>query len=197
MSRSPSIAELTRRLNAAKARDTALKARQQANTGQNLGKGQARPSETVKYKSIFTSQDFTLNTPKAGITFFAGNLNNLAALGLAAADASPRIARGFRPAKIKATIGREDNKGHPTESKLVKGHHYLKYSVDAGQNGVRSSYSAPISGDSTAALKSRFTAIANSKKDNVKEYGRIWFEPERPVFSVDGVVDGGVAGAGG
>ena len=89
MSRVPSIAELTRRLNAAKARDAALKTRQQSNTGQNVGKGQPRPSESVKYKSIFTDQDFLVTAPSAGIRFFGG----LAALGLAAPDASPGIPR--------------------------------------------------------------------------------------------------------
>lgn len=177
----PSVAELTRRLNAAKAREAALKARQQANTGENVGKGQPRPSESVKYKSIFTAQDFLILAPSAGIQFFGG----LAALGLAAPDASPGIPRGFQPAKIKATIGRTDNKGVPKTATLSQ-RQYMKYTVDATAAGTRGSYSAPVSADTVASLKTKVQAVMTAKKDDVKEYGRIWFEPERPIFTTSG-----------
>jgi len=183
MSRVPSIAELTRRLNAAKARDAALKTRQQSNTGQNVGKGQPRPSESVKYKSIFTDQDFLVTAPSAGIRFFGG----LAALGLAAPDASPGIPRGFKTAKIKATIGRDDNKG-VAKTATLSNRNYLKYTVDANAAGTRGSYSAPVSADTVANLKSKVQAVMVAKKDDVKEYGRIWFEPERPIFVTSGDV---------
>lgn len=181
MARIPSVSELTRRLNDAKAREAALKQRQNNNNGQNIGKGQPRPSESVKYKSIFTAEDLIIIAPSASIQFFGG----LAALGLAAPDTSPRMPRGFKPAKIVATVGRGTNKGEIKTADLSK-RKYMKYSVDGGSTGSRSSYSAPISGDTPAALKTKFQAIAIAKKDDVKEYGRIWFEPERPVYNVSG-----------
>ena len=183
MARIPSVASLQRRTNELKAREAALKARQQA--APKVGTGQARPTQTAKYKSIFTTEDFTVNAPNAGITFFGG----LGALGLAAPDTSQKLPRGFKTAKVTAVRGR--SKGAEKTSSL-SGRKYLKYSIDA-DGGAQSTFSAPISADTVAALKTRFQSIITAKKDDIGEYGRISFEPERPIFSASGVS----AGAGG
>ena len=65
---------------------------------------------------------------------------------------------------------------------------YIKYTVDANAAGTRGSYSAPVSADTVANLKSKVQAVMVAKKDDVKEYGRIWFEPERPIFVTSGDV---------
>lgn len=178
MARIPSVAELTRLLNEAKARETALEARQALPP--KVGTGQRRPTDSVKYSTIFSAEDLIINAPSNGIAFFGG----LAALGLAAPDASPRAPRGFRPAKVMATRGKATPS---TETSALSGRRYLKYSIEA-TGDTQSSFSAPVSAETVAALKTKVETLINSKKDDVGEYGRIWFEPERPVFSASGSV---------
>lgn len=183
MARIPSVASLTKRLAEKKLYDTNLKIRQaQSLTDQNsrVGKGQKNPTDPFKYKSIFTSQDMILNASRAAVAFFG----DMAALGLAAPDASPRLARGFKPAKVRATIGREGG-GVEKTADLSK-RRYLKYSIDAITESARGTYTAPISGDSVATLKTKYQAIVTAKKVVLKEYGRISFIPEVPLFSSTG-----------
>ena len=190
MGRIPSQASLTRRAAKLKARDAALKTRQAA--APKVGTGQARPSQTVKYVSLFTGESFLVQAPNAGVKFFGG----IAELGLAAADASPRLPRGFRTAKMKAVKG----KAKPTEvtSKLSE-QPYLKYSIEA-TGDTQSSFSAPVSAATSAAIKTKVQTIFTAVKAEVGGYGRIWFEPERPLFSEtgggNGAAGGGAAGGG-
>jgi hypothetical protein len=176
MARIPSTFRLQQRLNELKLREANLKTR--AAQERKVGTGQPRPTITLKYKSIFTEEDFLVNAPRAGVTYFGQ-----AALGLANPDASPRLPRGFKTAKLIATRGRLTPKTVTSELSRRK---YLKYTVD-GDGNDRVSYSAPISANSVTALKTQVATIMNAKKDDVGEYGRIWFEPERPVYSTTGV----------
>lgn len=175
----PSVAALQRRLNDAKAREAALKIRQ--TTAQpKVGQGQPNPTDPVKYSAIFVEGNYIVNASRAAVAFFGGG----AALGLAAPDASPRISRGFAPAKIRATRGRAS--GVKKTADLSK-RDYLKYSIDA-TGDTRATFTAPISADTVATLRTRFQTVSNSKKDDIGEYGRIAFIPEKPVFSTSGVV---------
>ena len=180
MARIPTVAALTRRMNYLKQRDANLKARQQAEP--KVGSGQANPMETVKYNSIFTKQAFTLNAPSAGINFFG----DLGALGLAAPDDSPRLPRGFKYAKIRATRGREN--GTRKVADLSK-RPYLKYTVD-GDGGTRVSFTAPVSAATAEALSAKVRTLMLAKTNDVGEYGRIWFEPERPIINMSGDTGG-------
>lgn len=185
MARIPSVAQLTRRLNDLKQRDAALKIRQQQ--APKVGSGQPRPTQTVKYGSIFTGDSLLLNAPRAGINFFGGS----AALGLAAPDDSFKAPKGFAPAKIKAVKGRASGKEKTADLSKRK---YLKYSIDA-DGETQASFTAPISADTVATLKTRYQTIARAKADDIGEYGRISFEPERPVYSISGVAAGAAAPA--
>jgi hypothetical protein len=178
MARIPTVAELTRRLNTLKTREANLKARQAANTGQRVGLGQKRPTESVRYGSPFTGKNYTVNAGKAAITFFGG----LTGLGLAAPAGDDRLPRGFKVAQIKAT------RGKATATKVtaeLSQRSYLRYSIEAGTD-TQGTYTSPISGATLDSLKTKFTAIANAKKDEIGEYGRLELIPERPVFSIGG-----------
>lgn len=182
MARIPSVASLTKRLADAKLRETNLKARQTAsltNEASRVGKGQKNPTDPYKYESLFLDGFMTVNASRASVAFFGQ-----AALSLAAFDDSPRTPRGFQPSKVKATLGRSDG-GLATTAELSK-RRYLKYSVNATGESTRGSYTAPISADTVTSLKTKFQAIVTAKKDDVKEYGRIWFVPEEPFFAATG-----------
>lgn len=177
MARIPSVAALQRRLNEAKTREAALKARQ-ATAEPKVGSGQRNPTDPLKYESIFTASAFNVNASRSSVAFFGG----IAALGLAAADDSPKLPRGFHPSKIRATRGRAQ--GVRKVAELSK-RPYLKYSVDA-DNDTRGTYTAPISSNTAAGLQLLYRNILTAKKDDVGEYGRIAFIPERPLFSSSG-----------
>lgn len=171
----PSIAALERQLTYAKQREQRLTARQQQ--APKVGSRGRQPRESVKYSSIFETGDYVISAPRVGIVFFGG----LAALGLAEPDDSSRAARGFKPAKILAVRAKAD----PTRKVALSGRPYLKYTVDDTASG-QTSYSAPISADSVGTLKTRVQAVIRDKTPDVGEYGRIYFEPERPIYSVSG-----------
>lgn len=175
MSSIPSIAALERQLTYAKQRQQRLTARQQQ--APKVGTRGRQPRESVKYSSIFEAGDYVISAPRVGIAFFGG----LAALGLAEPDDSSRAPRGFKPAKILAVRSKSD----PARKVAFSGRPYLKYTPDDTKAG-QISYSAPISADGAATLKTRIQAIMRAKTDDVGEYGRIYFEPERPVYSVSG-----------
>jgi hypothetical protein len=185
MSRIPSVAELTRRLNALKTREANLKARQAANTGQKVGMGQKRPTESVQYGSPFTLNTYTVNGGKAAIAFFGG----LAALGLGAPAGDDPLPRGFKMGQIKATRGKAA--GVKVTAELSQ-RAYMRYSVEAGTD-TQGTFTAPMTGGTLAAIKTRFTTLAAAKKDDVGEYGRLEYIPERPVFNIGG--DAGAAPA--
>lgn len=179
MARIPSVASLQRRLNEAKARETALKARQ-ATAVPKVGSGQSNPTDTYKYESIYVDNSFLLKVSRPALAFLGG----IAALGLVAPDDSPTLPRGFKPAKIRATRGRATGAEKTAE---LSGRKYLKYSIDA-TGETRATYTAPISANTAATLQTLYRAIANAKKDDVGEYGRIQFIPEQPLFSTSGSV---------
>nr|WP_290226313.1 hypothetical protein [Trichocoleus desertorum] len=183
MSRIPTVAELTRRLNALKTREANLKARQAANTGQRVGMGQKRPTESAAYGSPFTLNTYTVNAGKAAVTFFGG----LAALGLTAPAGDDPLPRGFKVGQVKAT------RGKATATKVtaeLSQRSYLRYSIEAGTD-TQGTFTAPLTGGTLALIKTKFTAIAAAKKDDIGEYGRIDYVPEQPVFSIGG--DAGAA----
>lgn len=175
MSSIPSIAALERQLTYAKQRQQRLTARQQQ--APKVGSRGRQPRESVKYSSIFETGDYVVTAPRVGIVFFGGK----AALGLADADNSSHPPRGFKPAKIIAVRAKSD----PTRKVAFSGRPYLKYTPDDTKSG-QTSYSAPISADSTGTLKTRIQAVIRDKTNDVGEYGRIYFEPERPIYSVSG-----------
>lgn len=176
MGRIPTIAQLERQLQYAKTREQRLDARQK--NPPRVGTQGRRPTESVKYSSIYMDSDFVINAPRAGIQFFGG----IAALGLAQPDGSPRLPAGAKPAKIIAVRGRSAPK---IETATLSGRRYLKYSID-GNDSSQSTFSAPVSADSVAALKTRIQTLMRDKTDDVGEYGRISFEPERPIYSTSG-----------
>lgn len=171
----PSIASLERQLQYAKQRKARLDARQKQ--APKVGSRGRQPRESVKYSSIFDTTDFIVLAPRTGIAFFGG----LAALGLAQPDASPAAPRGFKPAKLHATRG----KSNPSPKTALSGRRYLKYTVDT-TGDAQSSFSAPVSADTVTALKTRVQTIIRDKTNDIGEYGRIYFEPERPIYTASG-----------
>lgn len=138
---------------------------------------QRRPKSTVKYGSTSkASTDFSIETPKAGITFFGG----LAALGLAGAGADPSAPRGFHPNRIYAMIA--DSSPQVVRAK-ASNRAYTRYAKGSRGSSVQSTFSAAISDTTTptmSSVRAKFVTVADSKKDEVGgSYGRIWFEPER------------------
>ena len=182
MGRLKTVAQLQRQLRYAEARKEALEARQQQEP--KLGTGQKNPRSTVGYVSVYTGQLLLLQAPTAGIEFFGGE----AALGLAhgaeLAEGS-HMPKGFKYARVKATVGRTE--GVERRSELSK-RPYLAYGVDA-KGGARNSYSAPVSGRGSqgevdiSQLMDRVDAIFQAKAGAVGAYGRLWFEGEQPLYT--------------
>lgn len=107
-----------------------------------------------------------------------------AALGLtptsnaAFASSAIPIPRKFKPAKVHALFGATT----PTvQTAKTSGRQYIKYSA-ATTGASQSTYSAAISKEATAVTegdqRTAAEAIATTLKDEVGEYGRIWFTPE-------------------
>ncbi|WP_055075031.1 hypothetical protein [Pseudanabaena sp. 'Roaring Creek'] len=94
----------------------------------------------------------------------------------ASAATAARPPRGFRPAKVRGIIGADT----PTasESKVSK-RRVIKYNADSSGD-ARSTYTAPISGESDAAQRTSFNAIVEAKAAEFKTdgYGRLYFIPE-------------------
>lgn len=176
MARVPSIAELERQLQYARTREAVLATRQKSPP--KVGSRGRQPADTFKYQSIW-ADNFVIDTGRSGVAFFGA-----AALGLAEPDDSPAAPRGFKPAQIVAVRG----KSSPVEKTAFSGRRYLKYTDDAGSANTTSktTYRAAISDNTTAGLKTKIRNIMRDKKDDVGEYGRIYFEPERPVFRASG-----------
>jgi hypothetical protein len=178
----PSIAALERQLQYAKAREQKIAARQKQPP--KVGSRGRQPKDSVKYDGIFVDASYVLLAPRAGINFFG-----LGNLGLTEPDDSDAAPRGFKPAKIIAVRA----KSSPTTKTALSGRKYLKYTTDAsGANDTtQTQYSAPISAETVTALKTKIQTIIRDKKDDVGEYGRIYFEPERPIYRASG--DGAAA----
>ena len=102
-------------------------------------------------------------------------------LGLKAGDdpsgaTAGRIPRGFRPAKVKGSIGADT----PTVgTSPVSGRRVIKYTASSTGN-AKANFTAPVSGISDAAQRTAFAAVvaANSAEFKTEGYGRLWFEPE-------------------
>ncbi|MFM7853013.1 MAG: hypothetical protein ACKO96_14135, partial [Flammeovirgaceae bacterium] len=103
----------------------------------------------------------------------------LDALGLTATDATAVLApRGFRPAKIKGTVGAAT----PTAGvSPVSGRRVIKYSAEA-TGDAKANFTAPIGGTTDVTQRTLFNAIveAVAADFNAGEggYGRLWFTPE-------------------
>lgn len=177
MARIPSVASLQRRLTDLKTREAALKQRQ-ATAVPKVGSGQPNPRDNYKYGAIFVDGTYIVKASRAAVTFFGGADD----LGLVAPDTSPPLARGFQPAKVRATRGRASGVEKTAELSKRK---YLKYSLDASGE-TRATFTAPISAASASALATRFQTLGNAKKEEIGEYGRLAFIPERPVFTFSG-----------
>lgn len=87
-----------------------------------------------------------------------------------------RIPRGFRPAKVKGTIGADT----PTvTTSPVSGRRVIKYSASS-TGDAKANYTAPIGGVSDAAQRTAFQAVVEAVKAEfkVEGYGRLYFTPE-------------------
>lgn len=138
---------------------------------------QRRPKTSVKYGCTSkASTDFTIQSSKAGITFFGG----LAALGLTAEGTDPTAPRGFHPNRIYAMVA--DSSPQVVRAK-ASNRAYVRYAKGSRGSNVQSTFSSAISDITTptmASVRTKFGTVADSKKDEVGgSYGRIWFEPER------------------
>jgi hypothetical protein len=181
MARIPSVAALERRLAALKAREAALATRQKQ--APKVGTGQPRPTEMMKYQGLFVPEDFTVRVQGVAVLFFGG----ATALGLAEPGAEPPLPRGYKPTQVKCSRGVASP---TTVTSTLSKKKYLKYTTPATGN-TRVSYTCPISATTPISLLTKFKAIATDKKGDIGEYGRIWLDPERPVFSLSGDAPGG------
>ncbi|PHJ54496.1 hypothetical protein VF14_35215 [Nostoc linckia z18] len=145
---------------------------------------QRRPKLAVKYAVLSPLAEadaaFTIQASKEGLEFFGG----IAALGLAAVSTDPQAPRGFKPARILATVAdatpqliRAQGSNRP----------YIRYGRGARGSNAQYNYTAPITADTPANLKSKVTTVITAKKTAVGgAYGRIWFEPEDYPYSASG-----------
>lgn len=178
MSRIPTVEELERRLEARKKRAANLKARQNDPEQNKIGVNGRQPREIYKYHSVFDNVDYNVVASETAVSWFG-----ITNLGLATQDISKgRAPRGFKPAQVRATLGREAPQ--KVQSDLSK-EYYLKYSQDAAGT-ARSTYTAPLSASTLDALKTKFQTIKTSKAAELKEYGRLYFIPEQPLLSASG-----------
>ena len=172
MSRRKTARQLQEQLDAAKRREAYVAPQRAEGTAT-----QRRPKSSVKYGCTSKpSTDFTIQTSKAGVTFFGG----LSALGLAAEGTDSTAPRGFRPNTIHAMIS--DSSPSVVRAK-ASNRAYIRYAKGSRGSSVQSTFSSAISDTTTptmASVRTKFGTVANSKKDEVGgSYGRIWFEPER------------------
>lgn len=113
---------------------------------------------------------YTIHAPIKSLEFFGDASGEELGLGPAAGDGSGP--RGFKSAKIHATISNAEG-----EIKKAKnsGRPYMSYRPSAGQ----SSFSAPIcSSEGVVGVTTKIKGIATASKDKIGAYGRIWFTPE-------------------
>lgn len=178
MSRRKSVASLQQQLKYAEAR-----AAYKPPVREEGAATERRPKIGVKY--ICTSPmaaanlAYTVQASQAAITFIS-----LAILGLTEAATDPAPPRGFKPAKINATVAGTPQFLHA----LGSGRGYTRYGKGERGSKTQYNYSAPVSGETAAALKTNVTAAFNELKSKLGgQYGRAWFTPEVLPESVSGL----------
>lgn len=145
---------------------------------------QRRPKTVVKYGSYLLGEEFAINASRASIAFFGG----ATALGLNETVDVSGAPRGFKPAMIHAMVA----DGSPSVVRAqASGRSYIKYSRGAAGSNVQSTFSAPISDETTPtanSVKLKYRAVAQSKTDEVGGgYGRIWITWEDARLTESGV----------
>jgi hypothetical protein len=169
MGRRKSVAELQRQLQYAQARANYTRPPREEGSATRR-----QPKIACQYQSMFdTTQQFTIQASQAAVTFFGG----LTALGLADASTDPVPPTAFNPALIKAMIADSS----PSVVRAVGSNRpYTRYGKGARNSGSQYTFSAPISADTAAGMRTKFNTVSQAKKSAVGgTYGRIWFEPER------------------
>lgn len=176
MSRIKSIASLTKSL------EYATK-RQAYYATIRPGKTTVEPNPKDLY--IYTCSTYVIGATAAVLKIQACTKSieefTLAALGLKegadpTAAGAARPPRGFRPAKVKGTVGADT----PTVgTSPVSGRRIVKYSADSS-GSAKANYTAPISGATDKAQRDAFQAVvvATASKFKTAGYGRLSFTPE-------------------
>ncbi|ARV63374.1 hypothetical protein BZZ01_32770 (plasmid) [Nostocales cyanobacterium HT-58-2] len=122
---------------------------------------------------------YLVQASKEAVEFF-GQAN----LHLVDPGAQEPLPRGAKPAKVKATVA----DGSPTLVRAVASKRpYIRYTRGERGSRVQSTFSAPISIQSVAALDDEVRAVFAAVKGKLGgSYGRVSFEPERFVLTGSG-----------
>ncbi|TYQ29968.1 hypothetical protein [Pseudanabaena sp. UWO310] len=175
MGRVKSVALLTKQLEFATARQTYYSTPRPGKTTVDPNPKDTVVYECSTYKVGAASVKLKLQASKSSIDKFGG----LDALGLVATDPTAVLApKGFRPAKIKGTVGADT----PTvRTSPVSGRRVVKYSAEASGD-AKANFTAPIGGSTDVTQRTLFQSIveAVAADFNAGEggYGRLWFTPE-------------------
>ncbi len=175
MARIKSVAALTKQLEYATARQNYYSTPRPGKTTVDPNPKDSVVYECSTYKIGATSVKLKLQASSSSIEKFGG----IAALGLTASDPTAVLRpRGFRPAKIKGTIGAAT----PTVGiSPVSGRRVIKYSAEA-TGDAKANFSAPIGGTSDVTQRTLFAAIIEAVEADFNAgeggYGRFSFTPE-------------------
>jgi hypothetical protein len=175
MGRIRSVAMLTKQLEYATARQTYYSTPRPGKTTVDPNPKDSVVYECSTYKVGAASVKLKLQASSSSIEKFGG----IAALGLTASDATAVLMpRGFRPAKIKGTIGATT----PTVGvSPVSGRRVIKYSAEA-DGDAKANFTAPIGGATDITQRTLFAAIAEAVAAEFNTeaggYGRLSFTPE-------------------
>ena len=164
----PTVASLDRRAKNIQTRAKNLATRQKQAPA--VGSKGDRPRMSVKYKASANKEEYTVTASKNGVEFF-----DLASLGLAASDGSPRPPAGFRPNLVFARKAK--NTGVIVQSKLSEAK-YLSY-ADTFVKSKPTNYSAPIQGDTSLEIQTLLKAIYTAKKATLGDHGTLRFVTEK------------------
>lgn len=172
------LQELQRRVESRKTREKNLEARRKKGPQPNT-RGR-RPNQPVGYRTLYAANTvYIVKADSKPITFFGG----IDALGLAAiTNTMSYPPRGYHPAQIRATVGREQPA--VVDNKLAGGKRLEYRAVSTAE--AQATYTAPISAATAVALKTTFLTVAQAKAGAIGEYGRVDFIPERPDMSFIG-----------
>lgn len=175
MGRIRSVAALTKQLEFATARQTYYSTPRPGKTTVDPNPKDSVVYECSTYKVGAASVKVKIQASKSSIDKFGG----LDALGLTETDPTAvLVPRGFRPAKIRGTVGADT----PTAATSpVSGRRVIKYSAEASGD-AKANFTAPIGGASDATQRTLFAAIVEAVAADFKAdtggYGRLWFTPE-------------------
>jgi hypothetical protein len=192
MGRRKSVAQLQRMLTYAEKRATYVPPAKEPGTGVTR-----RPKISVDYIILSPFEKpgttLTIQASDTALRFFGDGSDEagLGILGLVAGTVFPGAPRGFKPARIGATVG---TNSPVNVTSTITGRVYPRYTAGTKGDKAQHSYMAPVNATAEAGLATRVKTVFTEVEPRLGgAFGRIWFEPERMLTTGSGLGTGGAA----